>query len=93
MTSTDGLTHFDKVNIVRGIAEMPTRSFPVSSLVIFALFSTPILAETINGKVVGVSDGDTITVLDATFQQYKIKLSGMTRQRKNRHSASGPRST
>lgn len=34
-------------------------------------------AETLSGKVVGVSDGDTITVLDADFQQHKIRLSGI----------------
>ena len=31
-------------------------------------------AQTITGKVVGVSTGDTITVLDASNQQYKIRL-------------------
>ena len=34
-------------------------------------------AETISGKVVGVSDGDTITVLDANREQYKIRVSGI----------------
>ena len=29
------------------------------------------------GKVVGVSDGDSITVLDADKQQYRIRLSGI----------------
>ena len=39
--------------------------------------SAPILAETIDGRVVGVSDGDTITVLDAQRQQHKIRLAGI----------------
>lgn len=33
--------------------------------------------DTIVGKVVGVSDGDTITVLDGSRQQHKIRLSGI----------------
>jgi endonuclease YncB( thermonuclease family) len=32
---------------------------------------------TITGKVVGVSDGDTITVLDASKTQHKIRLAGI----------------
>lgn len=34
-------------------------------------------ASTIEGKVVGVSDGDTITVLDSSKMQHKIRLSGI----------------
>ncbi len=34
-------------------------------------------AETITGWVVGVADGDTITVLDANKVQHKIRLSGI----------------
>jgi endonuclease YncB( thermonuclease family) len=34
-------------------------------------------ADTIIGLVVGVSDGDTITVLDAQRQQHKVRLSGI----------------
>ena len=34
-------------------------------------------AETISGKVVGVSDGDTVTVLDANREQFKIRVSGI----------------
>ncbi len=34
-------------------------------------------AETIRGKVVGVSDGDTITVLDPSREQHKIRVSGI----------------
>jgi endonuclease YncB( thermonuclease family) len=36
--------------------------------------SFPILADTISGQVVGVSDGDTITVLDASKKQTHIRL-------------------
>ncbi len=34
-------------------------------------------AATIEGKVVGVADGDTITLLDSTNTQHKIRLSGI----------------
>lgn len=34
-------------------------------------------AETIKGRVVGVLDGDTITVLDANKVQHKIRLAGI----------------
>lgn len=34
-------------------------------------------AETLDGRVVGVSDGDTITVLDFNHKQHKIRLSGI----------------
>lgn len=34
-------------------------------------------AATFEGRVVGVSDGDTITVLDSTNTQHKIRLSGI----------------
>lgn len=40
-------------------------------------------AETITGRVVGVSDGDTITVLDAANQQHKIRLAGIDCPEKN----------
>lgn len=34
-------------------------------------------ADSLKGRVVGVSDGDTITVLDAGNRQYKIRLAGI----------------
>ena len=34
-------------------------------------------AETITGRVVGVADGDTITVLDADQVQHNIRLAGI----------------
>jgi len=34
-------------------------------------------AATINGRVVGITDGDTITVLSSTNTQYKIRLSAI----------------
>jgi len=39
--------------------------------------------QTITGKVVGVSDGDTITVLDASNEQHKICLEGIAAPKSN----------
>lgn len=40
-------------------------------------FSVLAHGETISGRVVGVSDGDTLTVLDASNTQFKIRLAGI----------------
>jgi endonuclease YncB( thermonuclease family) len=40
----------------------------------------------LTGKVVGVSDGDTITVLDEAKPQYKIRLVGIDAPKSGRHS-------
>jgi endonuclease YncB( thermonuclease family) len=49
-----------------------------ASLILFALI-LPASAQpqTITGKVVGVSDGDTIVVLDAGKRQHKVRLIGI----------------
>ena len=41
------------------------------------LFGLSCQARTIEGRVVGVADGDTVTVLDADKVQHKIRLSGI----------------
>lgn len=41
------------------------------------LFCSLIHAEVLDGRVVGVSDGDTVTVLDGANTQHKIRLSGI----------------
>jgi endonuclease YncB( thermonuclease family) len=40
-------------------------------------FTVRVEAETLVGKVVGVSDGDTITVLDSNQIQHKVRLAGI----------------
>ncbi len=47
-------------------------------------------AETITGLVVGVSDGDTITVLDANKVQHKIRLAGIDAPEKKQTDKLGP---
>lgn len=49
-----------------------------SALLLITLFlPLQASADTLQGRVVGVTDGDTITLLDATKTQYKIRLSGI----------------
>ena len=45
---------------------------------IIGLFlSLSVQAEEVIGRVVGITDGDTLTVLDASHQQHKIRLMGI----------------
>lgn len=46
-------------------------------LIVTLLTAMSAPAETLSGRVVGVSDGDTVTVLDATNKQWKIRLMGI----------------
>jgi len=41
------------------------------------LLSLPSWADILEGRVVGISDGDTVTVLDASKTQFKIRLQGI----------------
>lgn len=53
------------------------RRSPANWICLFLLCSAPAAAEILNGRVVGVADGDTITVLDAGKEQHKIRLAGI----------------
>lgn len=55
------------------------RFFNLSLSSAFALLivATPCFAESFSGRVVGIADGDTVTVLDKDFQQHKVRLSGI----------------
>ena len=41
------------------------------------LFVTPSLADTLEGRVVGISDGDTLSLLDASKTKVKIRLAAI----------------
>lgn len=47
------------------------------TLILLLMFTFGAHAETLNGRVVGVTDGDTVTVLDAHNVMHKIRLSGI----------------
>lgn len=44
---------------------------------LLALFATAALADNIEGKVVAIADGDTLTVLDSAKQQHKVRIAGI----------------
>mgnify|MGYP000088299593 CR=1 FL=1 len=46
-------------------------------VVALAILTTATHAETLTGRVVGIADGDTLTLLDATKTQHKIRLAGI----------------
>jgi endonuclease YncB( thermonuclease family) len=46
-------------------------------VLLLVLTSRGAVATTLEGRVVGVADGDTVTVLDADRQQHKIRLGGI----------------
>jgi len=58
-------------------AERVRQSIAAALLAALLCLSATAQQQTITGKVVGVSDGDTITVLDANRQQHKIRLDGI----------------
>ena len=46
-------------------------------LLLFALCSPTIWTDVLQGRVVGVADSDTITLLDGSRQQHRIRLAGI----------------
>ncbi len=46
-------------------------------LLVFAWATSPAFADILSGRVVAVADGDTITVLDSSNRQHKVRLSGI----------------
>jgi endonuclease YncB( thermonuclease family) len=55
-------------------SRQPVKTFLLTALLCLSAAAQP---QTITGKVVGVSDGDTITVLDDQKRQHKIRLDGI----------------
>jgi len=46
-------------------------------LLAILIFTNTSTADTLHGRIVGVADGDTVTVLDATNTQWKVRLMGI----------------
>jgi endonuclease YncB( thermonuclease family) len=58
---------------------MTTISIPLRDLLLafMLLFTSPVWADILTGRIVGVSDGDTVTLLDGQNRQTKIRLTGI----------------
>ena len=69
----------------------PRTNFRKVLLSLLLVLACTVRAETITGRVVGVADGDTMTVLDANKVQHKIRLSGIDAPEKSRPSATAPK--
>jgi endonuclease YncB( thermonuclease family) len=41
------------------------------------LWVLPAFSDTLNGRVLGIADGDTLTLLDSDRQQHRIRLAGI----------------
>ncbi len=64
------------------VSVMRTRLQRALVLVAILGFASPIVfapvhAETISCRVVGIADGDTLTILDSSNQQHRVRLSGI----------------
>ncbi len=53
------------------------RAISVFTLSVLVVVCAPTLADTLTGKVVKITDGDSITVLDNTNIQHRIRLQGI----------------
>lgn len=52
--------------------------------IVAAVLALPaVYADTLAGRVVGITDGDTLTLLDVTHTQHKIRLAGIDAPEKN----------
>ena len=49
----------------------------VVAAVAFSLLASTAYSDTLTGRVVGISDGDTLTLLDESRKQHKIRLAGI----------------
>lgn len=61
----------------RDVSRKDTRRTRFIPLLTALLFTAPTGAETLQGRVVGVTDGDTVKVLDASHTEWKIRLMGI----------------
>ena len=48
----------------------------IFGLLLLFLYS-PVLADTLQGKVVKVADGDTVTIMDDSGKKHRIRLAGI----------------
>ncbi len=55
----------------------PYLSHVLTALLLLLAISTPVAADSISGRIVGVSDGDTVTLLDSAKTPHKVRLIGI----------------
>jgi endonuclease YncB( thermonuclease family) len=53
------------------------KKFALAAAMLLAVFVCDALAATLAGRMVGISDGDTVTVLTTENRQFRIRLSGI----------------
>ncbi len=53
------------------------RAISLLTLTVLVFVFAPAFADTLTGKVVKVADGDSITILDSTDTQHRIRLQGI----------------
>ncbi len=49
----------------------------IVTFLLLLLYATEAFADTLTGKVVKITDGDTLYVLDANYKDHKIRLAGI----------------
>jgi len=55
----------------------PLRGILRKAALLLALLATPAAAAALEGRVIHIADGDTLTVLDARQQSHKVRLAGI----------------
>ncbi len=64
----------------------------VITLCFLVFLSLTALADTLTGKVVKITDGDTLTILDANYKEHKIRLAGIDApERKQAYGLASPK--
>ena len=53
------------------------RTISLLALTVLVVVWAPAFADTLTGKVVKITDGDTLYVLDANYKEHKIRLAGI----------------
>ncbi len=47
------------------------------ALIVLLLWPYPVSADSLTGKVLKITDGDTLYILDANYEQHKMRLAGI----------------
>jgi endonuclease YncB( thermonuclease family) len=80
MTRQHGMIHVEGLSDPRILkrASQLIRWITIAAVIVALVIAWHVAsAETLHGRVVGITDGDRITVLDTSRQQHKIRLAGI----------------